>query len=93
VADQPTKAMTLREAVEIVAQGDFNYCTDGNTDIWSPIKARRYRSARAIVNAAVEAHEADCENDDNPGDYDTLMKAINAGKKLRALERGEDPKP
>jgi hypothetical protein len=75
--------MTLREAVDVID------CDD-------PDPAQR-RRARAIVDAAVEAHERFCAWQDTP--YTPEMEAIlhrrtvacdRAARMLRALERGED---
>lgn len=60
MADQPNQAMTLREAVEIdrrltYTAGELS-CSDdtGLSDLEYELRDR----ARAIVDAAVEAHEA-----------------------------------
>lgn len=93
------KAMTLEEAVEIVARGQFDYCTDNNTDMFSHIKSARWDRARAIVDQAVKAHKARCEFKKlTESDlYSTPVKEIMflvetddaEFDKLRALERGE----
>ena len=102
VADQPTKAMTLREAVEIdrrltYTNGELS-CSDdtGLSDLEYEVRDR----ARAIVDAAVEAHEARLALEAFPGDpadtgfdwhTEPLWEASkNADDKLRALERGEE---
>lgn len=96
MADQP-KAMTLREAVRIdrLAKGEWKSKMPFTLDQWL--------RARAIVDAAVQAHEARLALEAFPGDpadtgfdwhTEPLWEASkNADDKLRALERGEDPKP
>ncbi len=103
MADQP-KAMTLREAVEIVDVGRFDYCHPRGPD-WDSDESRgaRWDRARAIVDAAVQAHEARLALEAFPGDpadtgfdwhTEPLWEASkNADDKLRALERGEETKP
>jgi hypothetical protein len=107
VADQPTKAMTLREAVEIVALGRLKY---GEKVYWDAPKyttpsgrkeaeARGFADwdrARAIVDAAVlfvEANERECSNECRSDDFMLGQDEERARKKLRALERGEDTRP
>lgn len=86
MADQPNQAMTLREAVNFVAYGIDSYATRENLLKWD--------RARAIVDAAVEAHEAHCAYTDSGEFYgETGKQFYDRFNKLRALERGEDPKP
>ncbi len=109
MADQPTK--TLREAVEIVAQGhpyphgyQFLIGQDlsrkEEDQILSKAKDRtaNYTHARAIVDAAVEAHEAKVECDrrwqNRDSTHEGIVEAAEASHaaeaRLLALERGED---
>ena len=81
--------MTLREAVEHIQLCPNGYGQDG-----CGVCCDR---ARAIVDAAVEAHEARCEADDLVTPAHAAMKRMAANdakrithNKLRALERGED---
>lgn len=94
MADQPNQAMTLREAVKIdrAARGQWSSKMPFTLDQWL--------RARAIVDAAVEAHEALCavlesgaERGDDGPEKRLLDAHFAANDKLRALERGEDPKP
>lgn len=70
--------MTLREAVEIVSNGRPGLMAES-----------RWKRARAIVDAAVEAHEARVKFDDDY-DYGDEVRRSETYKKLRALERGEE---
>lgn len=93
MADQPTKAMTLREAVEHIQMCPNGYGQDG-----CGVCCDR---ARAIVDAAVLFVEAEAEVDAaqnaEPFDGQRMSLAWNNScdtwRKLRALERGENPKP
>lgn len=114
MADQP-KAMTLREAVEIVRLGLESYIAatwsarDAFAPGWMNVSrtqwrkrcSKEYDRARAIVDAAVEAHEAHGKFLDAVEEYERgeqsnselapLMERADAETdKLRALERGED---
>ena len=90
--------MTLREAVEIVECGRFDYCHPRGPD-YDPSDARAavWDRARAIVDAAVEFIEARAElvrvEALIPYNGANVVKAFNAQRKaeekLRALERGE----
>lgn len=88
VADQPTKAMTLREAVEHIQLCPNGYGQDG-----CGVCCDR---ARAIVDALVNKYEDWCEWDGMRGSLgeDEARDRVDAGfREVRALERGEDPKP
>lgn len=99
MADQPTKAMTLREAVEIVSRG-IPRLTLCEVPIAERIE-RDYMLALKIVDAAVLFVEAQAEVDAaqnaEPFDGQRMSLAWNNScdtwRNLRALERGEDPKP
>ena len=87
--------MTLREAVEIVECGRFDYSHPRGPD-YDPSDARAavWDRARAIVDAAVEAHEKRCAWVDTfPDECAEALKLRSESKsaydKLRALERGE----
>ena len=88
MAEIPKHPMSLREAVEIdralAATPDCN-CT--------PEGLALKRRARAIVEAAVEAHEAKCARLDKGHAHNEPAMDARVGRafqQLRALERGED---
>lgn|GEM_PF-4430183 len=107
MADRP-KAMSLREAVEIVALGRLKY---GEKVYWDAPKYTTPRGrkeaeargfvdwdrARAIVDAAVEAHEArikcgevqDAEPFDGEAFRVSWERLCDLDDKLRALELGQ----
>jgi hypothetical protein len=91
VADQP-KAMTLREAVEIERRGPPNLGDYGGSPdsflIFSADADRWYR-ARAIVDAAVEAHEKRIDFAERHI-IGAARPCGDAFRKLRAIERGEE---
>lgn len=76
--------MSLREAVGIVLGREM-------------VPLEYGAQAEALLDAAVEAHEALCERDDgglkggrNGHVHRRIDKHIKAVKKLRAMERGEE---
>ena len=83
--------MTLREAVEIVECGRFDYCHPRGPD-YDPSDARAavWDRARAIVDAAVEAHEATVALESDSEDINFSLKRGRSYVKLRALERGQE---
>lgn len=80
--------MTLREAVEIVECGRFDYSHPRGPD-YDPSDARAavWDRARAIVDAAVEFVEAYTKFSEDY-DYGDGQRYAVLFKKLRALERG-----
>jgi len=80
--------MTLREAVVWL-----NDVADDASAYTSRRDLALTAQARAILAAAVEAHEARCVHDDNAciDDFEPLWIGYeSAHKRLRALERGEE---